>query len=208
MNNKLGNGSTFRCLGTSTHTDHDREVLDLYCTDPKACELLLEVEPDINNVWECCTGLKHLSNVLEKHNKLGRMSDIVNRTDDNRIEVIDFLKDTDNIIWNGSIVTNPPYRNALDFVKQALKVITEGNKVCMFLKLQFLEGKERKQFFLENPPKIVYVCSSRIVCAINGEFEKVDEKTGKSSKISSAVCYAWFVWEKGFKGEPVIRWIN
>ena len=25
---------------------------------------------------------------------------------------------------------------------------------------------------------------------------------------SSAVCYAWFVWEKGFKGETIIRWIT
>lgn len=78
----------------------------------------------------------------------------------------------------------------------------------MFLKLQFLEGKERKQFFLENPPKVVYVSSSRIVCAINGEFEKKNEKTGKIEKMTSAAAYAWFVWEKGFKGKPTIEWIN
>lgn len=24
---------------------------------------------------------------------------------------------------------------------------------------------------------------------------------------SSAVCYAWFVWRKGFKGSPTIHWL-
>lgn len=75
----------------------------------------------------------------------------------------------------------------------------EGRKVAMFLKLQFLEGKSRKQFFLENPPKAIYVSSSRLICAINGEFDKIS---------SSAVAYAWFVWEKGFTGDPIIKWIN
>ena len=32
----------------------------------------------------------------------------------------------------------------------------------------------------------------------NGEFEKYQ---------SNAVAYGWYIWEKGFNGEPVIRWI-
>lgn len=35
--------------------------------------------------------------------------------------------------------------------------------------------------------------------AINGDFENIN---------SSAVCYAWFVWEKGYKGQTIIDWIN
>ena len=69
----------------------------------------------------------------------------------------------------------------------------------MLEKLQFLEGKSRKKFFLENPPKVVYVSSSRLNCAMNGDFDKYE---------SSAIAYAWFVWEKGFKGDPIIKWIN
>ena len=99
----------------------------------------------------------------------------------------------------GFIITNPPYKYALEFVQKALDSVQPGKKVAMFLKLQFLEGKSRKQFFLHNPPKVVYVSSSRLICAMNGEFEKYP---------SSAVAYAWFVWEKGFKGDPIIKWIN
>ena len=41
----------------------------------------------------------------------------------------------------------------------------------MFLRIQFLEGKARRKFFDEHPPKTVYVATSRIKCAMNGDFE-------------------------------------
>lgn len=37
------------------------------------------------------------------------------------------------------------------------------------------------------------------MCGFNGQFK---ENSGR------AIAYAWYVWEKGFKGDPVIRWIN
>ncbi len=70
----------------------------------------------------------------------------------------------------------------------------------MFLKIQFLEGKKRRPLFDTGQLKTVYVSTSRILCAKNGEF---DSKT-----TSSAVCYCWYEWEKGYKGDPIIKWIN
>lgn len=111
---------------------------------------------------------------------------------------MDFLAQTDK--WPGDIITNPPYKYRLDFIKHGLSVIDDGQRVALFLKVQFLEGKQRRKFFEENPPKVIYVSSSRLRCAMNGEFEKY----AKSNRVS----YRWFIWEKGFKGEPVIRWFN
>lgn len=98
-------------------------------------------------------------------------------------------------MFSGDIITNPPYKYALEFVEKALDIVNEGNKVAMFLKLTFLEGQKRKQFLTNNPPK-VYVYSKRQICAKNGEFEKIS---------SSAVAYAWFVWEKGYKGDIIVN---
>lgn len=70
----------------------------------------------------------------------------------------------------------------------------------MFLKLQFLEGKARRKLFRKYPPKVVYVSTGRLRCAMNGDFERYAN--------SNAVTYAWFVWVKGFTGDPIIRWIN
>ena len=105
----------------------------------------------------------------------------------------------DNTTWQGDIITNPPYKFALEFVRKALAIIPNGHKVAMFLKIQFLEGKARRQLFVSNPPKTVWVSSSRLKCAMNGEFDAVG---------SSASCYAWFVWEKGYQGDTVVRWFN
>ena len=72
----------------------------------------------------------------------------------------------------------------------------------MFLKVTFLEGKRRKDLFRQHPPKTIYVSSSRINCAKNGKFEDLRETGG------SAVAYAWYVWQKGYKGATIIKWIN
>lgn len=101
--------------------------------------------------------------------------------------------------WDGDIITNPPYAFAQEFVEQALKMIQPGRKVAMFLKLTFLEGKKRADLFKDNPPRRVWVSSSRLKCAMNGDFESVG---------GSATAYAWFVWEKGYQGHPEIHWFN
>lgn len=88
---------------------------------------------------------------------------------------------------------------AKEFVEKALEISMDSTKIAMFLKLTFLEGKARKILFKKYPPKTVYVFSSRVKCAKNGDFASIG---------SSAVAYAWFIWEKGFKGEPIIKWFN
>lgn len=85
-----------------------------------------------------------------------------------------------------------------NFVEKALEVTRIGTYTVMFLKIQFLEGQRRRELFKRYPPKYVYVNSTRQICYINGDM---------SRKMSSASCYCWFVWQKGFDGEPVIRWI-
>lgn len=199
--------STFTCLGASNHVEHDRAEHDYYATDPKAAELLLEVEPNLDNIWECACGAGHLVNIFRKHNKNGLATDIVDRglIGSYVLNFLDFKNSYHTInlysdgLWHGDIVTNPPYKYALEFVKRAISLVPVGRKVCMFLKLTFLEGKARKEFFKQYPPKTIYVCSGRIKCALNGDFDA----TGQS-----AACYAWFVWEKGFTGKPTIEWIN
>jgi len=188
--------STYSMLGASNHVDYDRAEHDYYSTDPKAAEMLLEMEPLLaDSIWECACGENALSNVFKAHGKTVRCSDLVVRCDG--IEQLDFL--TCNESMHGTdIVTNPPYKWALPFIEKALSLVDDGRYVCMFLKLTFLEGKARRLFFEQNPPIRVWVSSSRLNCRLNGIV----------SNRTSAVCYAWFVWQKGYKGYPEIRWFN
>ena len=66
MKDWIGNGnSIWKTLGASNHTDKERQNEDYYATEPKAGELLLEVESFDQNIWECACGEKHLSKVFE-----------------------------------------------------------------------------------------------------------------------------------------------
>lgn len=196
MKDWIGNNkAVYTRLGASNHALEDRETEDYYATEPKAAELLLEVEPNLMNIWECACGEGHLAKVFETANKLNKASDIVNRGYGSQEDFLDCSKAYNN----GDIVTNPPYGKAQEFVEKALELVDNGRKVCMFLKVLFLESSRRKKLFQKYPPKAIYVSSSRINCAKNGDFNKYP---------SSAIAYAWFVWEKGFIGKPTIEWIN
>lgn len=190
--------SIYTTLGASNHTDYERETNDFYATDPKALELLLELEAFSPYVWEPACGQGHLSEVLKAHGYKVKSSDIIDRGYPDT-EKLDFLQVQVQPGPSRDIITNPPYKLAKEFVEHALDISMDSTKVAMFLKVQFLEGKERRKLFEKYPPKVIYVSSSRLICAMNGAFENVS---------SSAVAYAWFIWEKGYKGETIVRWFN
>lgn len=185
----------FITLGASAHADGEREENDFYATDPKALEIFLP-EIELKNVWECACGEGHLAKVLEAKGLLGRASDLIDRGYGET--GINFYEQLET--WNGDILTNPPYGDAKQFCEHALRLVDNGRKVVMLMRIQFLEGQRRKPFLKAYPPKYVYVSSSRLLLAKNADFVKYNTP--------SANCYAWYVWEKGFKGETVIRWFN
>lgn len=190
------NKAIYTCLGASSHALGEREQHDYYATDPVAGEWLLKLEPDLNNIWECACGEGHLAKVFDKAGKLQFATDLIDR---GYGEILDFLDVDTSIKYNGDIVTNAPYKFAEQFIRKALDIVADGHKVCMFLKLTFLESKSRKQLFEQYPPKTIWVSSSRIPCAKNGDFEQYP---------SSAVAYGWYIWEKGYTGDTIVKWFN
>src|SRR5574344_817728 len=156
--------SIYKTLGASNHTDKERETNDFYATEGRAAELLLEVEKFTPTIWENAVGTGDLADVFIKNGYKVRVSDIIDRGYPNT-EIIDFL--TYNEPIDTDVITNPPYKIALPFVDHCLDLAQDGIKVAMFLKLQFMEGKQRKKLFEKYPPKTIYVSSSRIDCAKN-----------------------------------------
>ncbi len=192
--------SVFKTLGASNHCETEREQDDFYATDPAAIDKLLTVETPHRVVWECACGAGHLSRRLTEHGYEVHSTDIKNRGYEGQDGIMDFLAQSNAPIQSDfDIVTNPPYKQAKEFVLKALDVLSPGRCCYMFLKLTFLEGKSRySEIFKHTPPRCVYVFSERILCAPNGDF---------ASMRGSAVAYAWFVWEKGFAGKTTIAWI-
>jgi len=192
LKNKGSNNAVFTTLGATSHALSNRQKHDYYATDPIAAEHLMSLE-SLSNILEPACGQGHLSKVFVQHGYKVRCSDLIFRGYGEKKNFFDYKK------WNGDIITNPPYKYAREFVEHAIDIIPKKSKVAMFLKLSFLESIKRKKMFQKYPPKKVYVSSSRIVCAKNGDFKTYNQ---------SAIAYAWFVWEKGYKGRTVIEWFN
>ena len=167
--------------------------VDFYQTPRWAIEKLLEVETFDGDILEPCSGGGAISMVLEEYGYNVSSQDI---RDDKGVygkggeDFFNYEGEVDNI------VTNPPYFCAKEFVEKALEV--SNGKVAMLLKLSFLEGAKRYEFFQSTPLKYVYVFCKRVTM-----YPANEEKAKKSGTIA----YAWYIWEKGYEGEATIKWL-
>jgi len=190
----------FKVLGATTHSDTTREKNDWYSTPKHAVTKLLELEDFPKYIYEPCCAEGSISRVLESLNFKVKSEDLYDRGYGK--SGIDFLKVPNKKI-NYSVITNPPYKLSVPFIRKALEIVTKGNKVAMLLPLTFLESKGRAQFFEETPPTRIYVSRSKITCAKEGNFEELRGKTG-------AMAMAWMIWDtnSNFSSDPVIKWFN
>lgn len=192
-------GTTMKAaLMLGVNPNAKREEHDFYATNPKAMEIampFLEKAGLSKDVWECACGQGHLSRVLTAHGYNVVSTDAVDRGFGS---VQDFLTVEGTNKYSCDIVTNPPFKFAEQFVKKGMDLITYGHKVCLFLKVQFLESKSRYELFKNYPLKELLVYSERQQCAKDAAFEKYTATTQ---------CYCWFIFEKGYTGKPTIDWI-
>lgn len=183
-------------VGTSAGRPDD----DFYPTPPDATEALLANEefPSTldpskpGTIWEPACGDGAICRVLEQHGYPVYATDL-NYRGYGLTNPVDFLNAPEMMVDH--IITNPPFKLAEPFIRQALKRTT--GKVVMLCKLQFLEGAKRKMMFESTPLKKVYVFSKRLTMTRNGE----------KMANSGMIAFAWFVWEHGHEGPATIAWL-
>jgi hypothetical protein len=193
---KKNTRGVFTTLGSRVGAVNARHPEDFYSTPERATVALIEKETFVRNILEPCCGAGHISRVLDNNGYNTTSYDLVDRGYGLQQ---DFLAETSIKRWSGDIITNPPYALALEFLKKSLSIINSGNSVAFLLRTLFLEGKERGIFYKEHPPKTIYQFSGRVNCSLNGD---------ETIKQSSALAFAWFVWEKGYKGDTIIKWLD
>lgn len=71
--------SIYKTLGASNHTEKDREENDFYATEPKAIDLLCEVEKFHEWILEPACGEGHLSKRLIENGYQVYSSDLIDR---------------------------------------------------------------------------------------------------------------------------------
>lgn len=122
--------SIYTTLGASNHTDKKREAHDYYATDPIAIDALLEKATLSHKIWECACGAGDLSKRLISLGYEVKSTDLIDRGFGKG--GVDFLAETE--VFEGDILTNPPYKYAQEFVEHALTLVPTGNRVFMFRK--------------------------------------------------------------------------
>jgi len=179
------------------------DKFDLYETPSWSTDLMIKrlIEDGVlnitENITECCCGAGAISKVLETNGFKVQSSDI---------QIEDFIYgekgiDVHNIKDKSReiIITNPPYNlmtkgNMLD---EFLRI--SNNKVILLLNIYYLSSKDRYKLLHNSPLKYVYIHSDRVTMFPYGE---------EKPKSTGTKMFAWFVWEQGYDGEPIIRWIR
>lgn len=178
---------------------HQRQVDDFYATPSDTTKKILDKLELKGSILEPACGQGHISEVLKEYYPNAKVisTDLVDRGYADEIK--DFLNDDFEKVDN--VITNPPFKYAKEFVIKGLEI--SNDKVIMLLKIQFLESKSRKEFLENSPLKYIYVFSERQNTMKDGS--PINPLNGKPW--SSTMLLAWFVWEKGYEGEPIVRWL-
>ncbi len=173
----------------------ERERDDFYVTPHQCTRDLLAREWIGREVWEPACGDGAMAQVLEATGRRVISTDLIHRG--YGAGGRDFLLERDLLAPH--IVTNPPFRLADEFVAHALDLGAE--KIALFLRLAFLEGRRRhERLYATRPPARVWVYSGRQTLWIGGHERQHEARGG-------AIPFAWFVWTRGFHGHPELRWI-
>ena len=171
----------------------NRERDDFYPTPPEATRALLDAETFNGDIWEPACGDGAISKVLAERGYRVHSSDLIDRGFG--ISGVDFLLDYETRCEN--IITNPPFKLALEFAEHALRRSTR--KVAMLCRLGWLEGIERRAFFQSTPLARVHVFSNRVPMLRGGDPMM---KGG-----GGMIAFAWYVWDHEHRGPATLNWL-
>lgn len=175
---------------------HNRHPDDWYVEPAWCVDALLQKErPFLGKVLDPCCGGGNIVDRLMAHEVIAFGSDMRDRKDGS-FPVMDYTKSVSSFCPD-SVISNPPFKVAQDFIDCALA--STHDRVAVLLRLAFLEGRKRREWFQSVPLARVWVSSNRISMPPGGTDIAADG--GKTA-------HAWFVFEHGYSGSPSIGWIE
>jgi hypothetical protein len=184
-------------MGNAAHPVSERGN-DLYETPDVAVNALLKVEnlPDV--IWEPACGPGLIVRMIRATGRQVYATDLVDyKSKDQDAAGWDFLMETQLPIGVQAIVTNPPFKNAGEFVAKALDLCP---RVIMLLRLAFLESERRSAILDSGWLARVLVFRNRLPQMHRAGW------TGNYS--NSGMAFAWFVWDKSHTGPTELHRIS
>jgi len=182
---------------SATNRGSKRVESDTYCTPiPVIKNFLKHYKLQHGNILEPSAGNGNFIIALreEGYNNYNPITAIELREEE-RINLINSGVDnviiTDFLTWKSdkeytTIIGNPPYSLALEFIEKCFEIATDKTEIIMLLRTAFLESKKRYKFWQKHPLNGLYVLSQR------------PSFTGKGT---DATSYSFFIFNNNGKQE-------
>ena len=175
------------------------DPVDDFPTPPWATRALLEhvIKPR-GRVWEPACGRGYMSRPLKECVGPDNVfsTDIVDYGSKDQDGVLDFLRPRVSLKEANWMITNPPFKSAEWFIKQALGIGIPN--VAVLVRTQFLEGIGRfSNLWSWRAPSIVAQFAERVPM-VQGRVDK---------EATTATAYCWIVWADGVKDKTKMVWI-
>lgn len=171
--------------------DHVRRERDFYPTPESAIKILLnnyELKPGW--ILEPCAGDGAICKALREYSGWdGSITSVEIRPEEqgkleeycDEIYIKDFLefKRGDFGYPPRTIITNPPFFVAKEIIEKCFEIADENTEIIMFLKLAFMETKDRREFWKKHP---------------NVSLISLMERPSFTGKGTDFAAYGWFIW--------------
>lgn len=178
-------------------------IYDFYETPKWATEKAVEammadgILNKYDEIYETCSGAGAIVDVLQGYGFENLVySDIQDADYIKGIRGLDVWDIKDNVC--DVVFTNPPYNlmTKENMLEQFLRI--SRKKVILLLNIFYLSSGSRKEMLENSPLKHIYIHSDRITMYLYGE---------EKPKNGGTKMFAWYVWDKDYKGQPTISWI-
>lgn len=181
------------CIISATNRGSHRIKSDFYATPIPVIENLFNHHKlKKGNILEPSAGNGNFVKVIrEKSNSHITALEIREEEYGNLNKYADEVIIDDFLRWKPSkkfktIIGNPPYTYALEFIEKCFEIAEPDTEIIMLLRTAFLESQKRYEFWQKHPVNKLYVLSKR------------PSFTGKGT---DATSYSWFIWNGSNKQE-------
>jgi hypothetical protein len=183
-----GTGKNFSC----NNAKGTRKPSDMYETPYSLTRQLLDREQLKGSILESASGNGAITKILQEYGYSYDEYDIN--------KGVDFLEHQECDGRYETIITNPPFSLANEFVIHAKKLC---NNIVFLLPWSYIHGKERfdtiysdKEFPLD-----------RVYCFTR--YPMLGDKLEEGGRFRTGMMvFSWFIFTRGCMHEPIIRWID
>ena len=186
-------------MNPELQTEAHCKALGAYETDEWAAHAILEVEGIRGRVLDPCAGFGMLGKSLVESGygkdwfefDIEPWWDSIDRSKCRYRHVVDFLTVPAMPYGAETILMNPPFHRAVEFVEHAH--LLGAKKIIAFQRSAWWESGVRTDFWRTYPPNRVYACRKRATCM------RFDIQLGVTERPlgNTPTPHSWFVWERG-----------